>query len=235
MIKLFLAAVAVAAATPAAHGAAALSIETRVEQAARKELRARVELAGLINPSIVTELHARGGKPAACPRDIEVETLDTRYITRMRFAAVCTAPPGWRAEYIVRGSVQADVVVTTSAVIAGQAITAGQLARERRDASSTPGALSSIEAVVGKSSRRSLHSGQIIDRTWLLEPILVRRGAGVSIVARNAGIEVQVPGEALDEGRRDEIVRVRNTQNAKILRVRVVGEAMVEVVDDPVP
>jgi flagella basal body P-ring formation protein FlgA len=75
-----------------------------------------------------------------------------------------------------------------------------------------------------------LRSGQLINRRWLIEPVLVKRGANVTIVARNAGVSVQVAGEALAAGRRNEIVQVRNKTNGRIIRARVIGENEVEPV-----
>lgn len=222
------------AASPMANAAA--SVDALLEQAARNELRAQARQAGLIDPSIHVELRPQSGKgPPPCKRDVEIEALDTRFVTRMRFAAVCAGEPGWRSEYIVRGSIEADVVVATSTIVAGQPIGAEQLERARRDASGTAGALSDIAAVVGKASQRPLHRGQLIDKRWLVEPILVKRGAAVNIVARNVGVEVQVPAEAVEEGRRNDIVRVRNTLNGQIIRARVIGANAVEPADLPPP
>jgi flagellar basal body P-ring formation protein FlgA len=222
------------AASPAAI--ATLSIDALVEQAARNELRAQAQQAGFIDPSIRVELRPHPGKlPSPCRRTVEIEALDTRFMTRMRFAAVCTDEPGWRSEYIVRGAIEADVVVAGSAINAGQPIAAEQLERARRDASGTAGSLSDIAAVVGKASQRPLNRGQLIDKRWLVEPIMVKRGASVNIVAHNVGVEVQVPAEAMEEGRRNDIVRVRNTLNGQIIRARVIGDNAVEPADSPSP
>jgi flagella basal body P-ring formation protein FlgA len=220
----------------ASAAAPTASIEARIEAAARGELRTRIEQAGLGNATLQVEVRTQPGKPArTCRREVEVEAIDTHYVTRMRFAAVCTDEPGWRVEYVVRGSVQADVVVSAADIPAGLPIGADQLEIARRDASGTPGCLSSVEAVAGKASQRPVHRGQLIDKRWLVEPILVKRGASVNIVARNVGVEVQVPAEAMDEGRHNDIVRVRNTLNGQIIRARVIGENAVEPAEPPSP
>ncbi len=222
-------------AAPLAAGAAP-STDALVERAARDELHRQAEQAGLVDPSIHIELRPRPGKSTlACRRPVEIQAVDTRFVTRMRFTATCSDAPGWHSEYIVHGSVEADVVVAAADVAAGRPIGADQLERARRDASGTAGALSDIEAVAGKASLRPLHRGQLIDRRWLVEPILVKRGATVSIVARNVGVEVQVPAEAVEEGRRNDIVRVRNTMNGQVIRARVIGDNAVEPADPPSP
>lgn len=215
----------------------AASIEARVEAFARDELRTQAEQAGLLNPTLQVEVRTIAGKdPRACRHDIEIEAVDTRYVTRMRFAAVCTDAASWRAEYVVRGSVEADVVVVTATDIpAGQPIGADQLGIARRNASGTPGCLSDVDLVAGNASQRPLHRGQIIDKRWLVAPVLVKRGSTVSIVARNVGVQVQVPAEAIEEGRRNDIVRVKNTLNGQILRVRVIGDNTVEPAEPAAP
>jgi flagellar basal body P-ring formation protein FlgA len=233
-VKKALLGVLMAAVSAAANSAA--SIDARVEQAAREELRAQAQQAGLIDPSIRVELRPHSGNsPGSCHREIAIESIDVRFVTRMRFAAVCTDLPGWRLEYIVRGAIEADVVVAAETIAAGQPIELKQLERARRDTSGTAGSLSDMDAVAGKSSQRPLHRGQLIDKRWLVEPVLVKRGATVNIIAHNVGVEVQVPAEAMEEGRRNDIVRVRNTLNGQIIRVRVTGGNTVEPADSPAP
>lgn len=203
-------------------------MEARVEQAARAHLLAQAERAGLGNPVARVEVVARSPVAAACPQEVKIEPVDTRNISRMRFAAVCSSAPEQRAELVVRGSLAADVVVVKSNVPANRPIAAEQVAVERRDISAAPDAAPDIESVVGKSSRRALRSGQIVSQRWLAEPVLVKRGAAVNIVARNTGVEVQVAGEALEAGRREQVVRVRNVANGAVIRARVIGENTVE-------
>jgi flagellar basal body P-ring formation protein FlgA len=225
---------ALALAAFAMNAAGAQSLETRIERAARDELMEQARQAELVDPTIHVEVRSRADKPARpCSKDIEVEPTDTRFMTRMRFAAICPGTPAWRVEYAVRGAIEADIVVATSTIDAGEPIRADQLERVKRDASETPGALSDIDAVVGKSSQRPLRRGQPINSRWLTEPVMVKRGATVSIVARNTGISAEVPGEAMDDGARDAIVRVRNNLNGKIIRTRVIADDTVEPVDLP--
>ncbi len=152
----------------------------------------------------------------------------------MRFTATCDdAGAAWSAEFIVRGSVTADVVVAAADVRAGSIIDAAALAIERRELANVADALSDPAAIEGKSSRRALRRGQVVSRRWLIEPMLVKRGADVNIVARNTGVEVHVAGEALGNGRRDDVVTVRNKTNGNTLRARVIGDNTVEPVDAP--
>lgn len=219
-----------APATAAAPAAA--TVEYAVERAAREQLLSFVERTGLADAQVRVSVIPRSGAAPTCTQRVAVEPLDTRNVTRMRFAAVCGTT---RTEYVARGSVTAQVVVASANITANRPIAAAHLARERRDVSSVPGAISNIDDAVGQASRRAIRAGQVLSTRWLTQPVLVRRGAPVDIVARNAGVEVTVKGEAMEAGRRNEIVHVRNVGNGKVITARVVEENTVEPASETVP
>lgn len=208
--------------------------DARVAQAARKFLLDQAAHAGWRNP--VVEVSVVGERtPFACPRPANVEPLDTRYPGRMRFTAQCPGVEGGRQGFVVRGEISAEVLVTATALPAGRGIAAADLTLERRDVSGVPDALSEAAEVVGQSSRRSLRAGQIMQRQMLVAPVLVRRGATVHIVARSGPVEVTSAGEALEAGRAEEIIRVRNGATGKVIRVRITASGTVEPIDLPMP
>lgn len=199
-----------------------------MEKAAREHLRALAQEAGLSDVQVKVTVVPRGNAPASCPGATTVEALDTRHITRMRFAVTCNGAPERSTELIARGTLTANVVVAAADIAANRPIAETQLTRERRDVSTAPDATSDIEAVAGQASRRAIRAGQVVGTRWLVQPVLVRRGSAVDIVARNAGVEVRVAGEVQENGRRDEVVRVRNVTNGNIIRARVIDEHTVE-------
>ena len=211
-------------------GATPPTVETRVEQAAREQLTTFAERIGLRSPTIKINLlrGSRQAETSPCAGNVEVQAVDTRSFTRMRFAGICGTDPGRRVEFVVRAILSAEVVVAASAVRAGTAISAADVLVERREVAGGIDAVSDIDAVVGKAATRTLSSGAVISRHWLVEPLLVKRGDAVTIIARHAGVEVEVAGEAMDAGHRDAIVRVRNVANGKIIRARVKAEHTVE-------
>lgn len=164
-----------------------------------------------------------------CRDDAHIEPIDTRSLARMRFSVTCDEP-AWRSEFIVKAVLSAKVVTAARDVRAGEVIDASDLVLERRELISPADAISDPSLVAGKASRRALRQGHLVSRRWLVEPLLVKRGATVNILARNVGVTVQVAGEALSAGRRDEIVQVRNKTNGRVIRARVIGENEVEPV-----
>jgi len=67
----------------------------------------------------------------------------------------------------------------------------------------------------------------------LAAPVVVKRGDGVMMVARQDGIEVSMAGEALDAGARGAVVRVKNGTSGQVVRMRVVGAGAVQPLDLP--
>lgn len=148
----------------------------------------------------------------------------------MRFAVMCN---GEKREVIIRANIAVDAVVLVHDLKAGTPIDASSLKLEHRDVTPTPGAVTNIDAVVGKTSRRALRAGQLVDRRWLNESVLVKRSAKVTIVARNAGVEVHVAAEALQTGKRGEVISVKNSANGTVIRARVIGPDTVEPLEIP--
>lgn len=212
--------------------AAGPALAVQLEQAARAQLLRQAAGASLVEPQFEVEVVA--GRPApACAQPVALEALDTRTLARMRFAALCPGSGGWRYEFVVRARVTALVAVTAAPVAPGQLLAAEQLALERRDVSAIADSIGTLETAAGQSSRRALRAGEVLRQGQLAAPLLVRRGQPVLMVARREQVEVSTAGEALDNGARGAIVRVRNVGNGQVVRMRVTGEGSAEPLDVP--
>lgn len=206
------------------------TVEQQIAQAAQQFLVEQASRDGLANPAAEAAV-VKPGRTAPPCRQVTVTPINTRYPSRMRFAASCAGQDEWRQEFVVRGNVSAEVVVVAAAVPAGRAIAMNALALEQRDVSTIPDALSDPDEAAGFSARRPLRAGQVLQKRMLAAPILVKRGDTVQIVARNGVISVSAVGEALEAGQRDEVVRVRNASTGKIIRARITDNATVEPAD----
>jgi flagella basal body P-ring formation protein FlgA len=213
---------------PASGAAAASALESAIERAARDHVNRYAESIGWTQPQL--KLKFTTGNLGGCPDDARIETIDVRQPSRMRFAAICN---GEQREVVVRATIAADVVVLANDLRAGTPIDASSLKLERRDVTATPGALTNIDEVAGKTSRRTLRAGQLVDRRWLNESVLVKRNSKVTIIARNAGVEVHVAAEAMQSGKRGEIISVKNSTNGAVIRARVIGPDAVEPLEIP--
>lgn len=216
------------AAAPAALKA--LAPEAVVAEAARRVLLEQAERDGLLAPEVEVTVLPSGPAPT-CAAPFEAEPVDTRFASRMRFQLRCPGGETVKAAYVVRARVTAEVVITVSAVQAGKPIVASELTLDRREVGTTPDAISDIESVAGKASQRPLRAGQVVQKRLLAEATIVKRGDVVQIEARRGPVQVSASGEALEAGRRGDVVRVRNTTTSKVIRARIVDAGVVEPAD----
>ena len=207
------------------------NIFSRVEQLAREQLAQQAGKAGLLEPQFQVAVVKSTRPVPACAAPVSLETADSRSAQRMRFVAVCPGSNGWRYEMLARGSITAQVAVTSAPVTANTPLQAGDMALARRDVTMVPDSISSLPGAIGLSSRRSLRAGEVLRQGQLAAPMLIKRGSAVNIVARKEQVEVSMAGEALDPGALGEVIRVRNATSGTVIRARVVDAGVVEPAD----
>jgi flagella basal body P-ring formation protein FlgA len=209
------------------------NIFSRVEQLAREQLAQQAASAGLLEPQFQVTVVKSTRPVPACALPVSLETADSRSAQRMRFVAVCPGSNGWRYEMLARGSITAQVAVTSAPVTANTPLQAGDLALARRDVTMVPDSISALSGAVGLSSRRSLRAGEVLRQGQLASPVLIKRGSAVNIVARKEQVEVSMAGEAMDPGALGEVIRVRNATSGTVIRARVVDAGVVEPAELP--
>ncbi len=141
----------------------------------------------------------------------------------------CTDTPGWRLYVPVRVRKEADVVVLTRPVPAGQAITADHVAIRRRDIAGGGATYADTSAVVGKTAVQGLAPGAALSRNNLADGALLERGDPVVLVSRTGGVEVRMAGRALGRAAPGDTVSVENLGSRRIIRGRLIGDGVVEV------
>ncbi|WP_234985884.1 flagellar basal body P-ring formation chaperone FlgA [Pseudogulbenkiania subflava] len=164
----------------------------------------------------------------ACRQPLEVEAFDTASLSRLRFTVRCPEPQGWSTVYTVRAELDARQLVAAHDLDAGKVLGADDVEWAQRPVSELEAGLRSPAEAVGLSSRSALRRGQPLRRKLLEAAVLVRRGEAVEIVASKEAIVVTVPGEALESGHRNDVIRVRNVGSGKTLRARVTEAGRVE-------
>lgn len=232
VLPALLAAAFSAASSAASAASTAPSIASQVEEAARAQLEQQATASGLVDPRFeLTVVPPRVAPP--CTGQVEVEPIDTRQPTRMRFGVRCPQPGASRQEYIVRARISAQVVVLAAPVAANETLTETHITVGQRDITAIGDPVVDPRDAVGQTSRRMLRAGDVLRNNSISAPVLVKRGDAVVMIARIEGIEVSTAGEALDAGARGATVRVRNNSSGQTLRMRVVAPGTVEPVDMP--
>lgn len=192
------------------------------------------KLAGIAGELTVT--------PAAVPADVLVP-LGTLQVAAeipagVRFTGFTTAyltisVDGQRYTSIpVRLTVKLyqQVVVAARAISGREVLTAEDIRLERADTGRlAAGYITDSNEAIGLQSRRLIMQGAVITGQLLEKPVLIARGSTVTVVARVGDIEVTASGQALQDGVKDQLIRVQNTNSRRIITARVIDNATVLV------
>lgn len=124
------------------------------------------------------------------------------------------------------------VVVARNAIPRGTGLTPNLLALQEMDVSRLRGNYyTAIQDVTGMRLRNRLRPGDAVTNVNLMASDAVNRGDQVMILAVSGtgALGVRMAGEALDNGKVGDQVRVKNLQSGRVIRALVVGRGQVEV------
>lgn len=166
-----------------------------------------------------------------CPQALTM-TLKTQanLSSRQSVEVRCNHSNGWSVFVPVDIAIFKPVVSVTSTLPVNSTIRPGDVQLVETDITRLNGRyITVIDEVVGMSAKRTLIAGSAVNLDQLAQPILIKRGEAVTIVAEVDGLSVHMPGVALADGRRGEPIRVKNSNSARIVDAQVISEGVVGV------
>lgn len=168
---------------------------------------------------------------AQCDPPLQVaRTPGSRTVGRTTLEIRCTAPKPWKLLLPVTVRVFGQVVTAARTLPRGTLLRKADLALKEQELSRLGyGYVSSLEDAVGKELRRAVRAGATLTPSRLAAQRLIRRGQRVTIIATTGGIEVRMMGEALADGARDELIRVRNRTTKRVVEGIVESSGVVRV------
>ncbi len=130
--------------------------------------------------------------------------------------------------------VHQGVAVATRRIERGQKLTDANVRFERRALDGTTDYLTTDRAE-GQQAKRTILPGQIItaadsERAVAVNPVLIKQRDVVQIVFEQGALRVTAKGEALQNGRRGEVIRLRNVDSRADVWGRVLENSLVELV-----
>jgi flagella basal body P-ring formation protein FlgA len=122
------------------------------------------------------------------------------------------------------------VVVLTQPIQRGEIITRQHLAIEKREVSNLrEDFVTQIEQVENKQVIRPLDAGTILSVRNLVEPKLVKRGDKVIISTMRPDFSIRMNGEAMMDGTKGQLIRVKNQNSGRIINATVIEPGLVSV------
>lgn len=125
-----------------------------------------------------------------------------------------------------RSSSAPQVVVLVKSVKKGAVIRPADVALS--DAPAKTGALTEVEAAIGRAATRTLGAGTVVTADQVVTPTLVAKGQTVRLVARVGRITATATGKALGPGTMGEAVSVENSTSGQVVQGIVREAGLVE-------
>lgn len=131
----------------------------------------------------------------------------------------------------LRGELEAiaSVVVAAADLNRGDVLSERDLNLVEMDLSGVRDPCFKLDEIVGKKLKRSLRQGTPLDLGGVEFPPMIKRGELVTIILRRGAIQLTAQGQALQDGLRDETIRVRNSNSQRDILGRVVEPGVVRV------
>jgi flagella basal body P-ring formation protein FlgA len=123
-----------------------------------------------------------------------------------------------------------DVVVAVRELPRKTVVVAADVRRERRPAARVPqGAVRDVAEVVGKETIRAFAPGEVLTGPSVSAPLLIRRGALVSLILEGPSFRIVARGVATEDGSLGASIRVLNQSSRREVVGRVEDDRTVRV------
>lgn len=160
-------------------------------------------------------------------------------VGRVALRLTVMSPDQQAREYPVQFDVRRfeDVVVALRPFDRGHVFSSTDLVIARQDVTSMSGYSTSVDQLVGQRAARVLSESQVIraidvqPTSGAAGPVLVKYRSRVKLFIRSGALMVTVVGEAQQDGRAGEIIRIKNVDSNHIMSGRVLSATEVEVID----
>jgi flagella basal body P-ring formation protein FlgA len=154
----------------------------------------------------------------------------SRNATRQSVGVRCEGTVPWSLYVPVTIDRPGQVVVTSRPVPRGQTVTDEDVRLAERDLGTLHrGYFTDLEQAIGQRTERDLPADEVLVPGNVGKPNVIKRGAGVTILAADELLDVRMGGVTLASGGLGERIRVRNASSKRELDAIVVGDGLVQV------
>lgn len=164
-------------------------------------------------------------------QDIQVMQVAVR-TAGTSFNATLQVPTGQRDTKLVKlfGRIRhmVEAPVATKSLRPGDVISADMISWRKVTSSPRLNVTDDLTDLIGKTVKKSVLSGAVIDMANVKRPNLISKGTPVTVQVSLAGMRLATVGKALADGAMGDLIQVRNLKSDQIIDVRVVGTNTVE-------
>ncbi|HFQ14282.1 MAG TPA: flagellar basal body P-ring formation protein FlgA [Gammaproteobacteria bacterium] len=166
-----------------------------------------------------------------CDQPLEVfDNGDTRRIGPGSLGVRCRGSKMWKIHVPINIIRYARVLVVRQNLPRGSLLQDSDVELRRLDVTRlNNGYFTSKDEIRGKILKRNLRRGDILTGGMLEIRKLVKRGDIVTIMASSGTLAIRVKGEALMDGRKGDLIRVKNHSSKREIQAVVVATGLVQV------
>lgn len=142
----------------------------------------------------------------------------------------CSGTSSWSLYVPVKVSIYDRIVAAARPLTRGEVLQVNDLKLVERDlAQLQSGYFSDPAEVAGKEVTRTVAMDAALTNYQVKDPLQVRRGQRVSLVANSGGLEVRMTGEALADGAAGARIKVRNLSSKRVVDGIVLSASTIQV------
>lgn len=188
--------------------------------------------ANSVKPPLITAGHLDPRlRLAACGEGLEAFTPPgQRNVGFTTVGVRCSTPVAWTVYVQATVELMQPVLVLRHALPRGTVLSATDVEVVEQDvARLTFGYVVELKDVIGMTLRRSVTAGAVLHTGLIQQPTSIRRNERVTILGLIGGIEVRMEGQALMDGAKGDVIRVRNLSSGRDIEGVVVAPGVVQV------
>ena len=89
--------------------------------------------------------------------------------------------------------------------------------------------ITEVTDIIGKSPKRVITASRAIRSEEIASPIVIKRGAHVTLFFKTPNIEIKTMGEAMENGAQGDVIRIRNLASKQVIDGKVESSDLVRV------
>lgn len=152
-----------------------------------------------------------------CQRALRV-AAEVRNLSRLRYAVRCPDSQRWEVVVTVKPDIYLPIWVAKHTLERGKKVVASDIELKKKNITGVQGGyITDPDEILGLTIKRRIRQRQPIIPAQLELPILVTRRQQVLMLAEQDGIEAHMLGEAQKNGRKGELIKVKNLSSGNIV------------------
>ncbi|MBI5042216.1 MAG: flagellar basal body P-ring formation protein FlgA [Gammaproteobacteria bacterium] len=197
--------------------------QTFLEQATRDQHSGRIDISlGRLDPRL---------RLAHCAQPLQAsQPSGARLAGHTSVAVRCPDMADWTVYVTAEIKVFGPALVTARSLARGVALASADVNTVETELTNLGhGHLESLEEIQGMATLRALPAGTVLTPSMLKAPRIIRRGDRVTLVSSQGPVQVEMQGEAVNDGARGDRVRVRALSSQRVVEGWVVSASVVKV------